>query len=409
MSMFNEELDRRLAEIRGKGLYRDIRCIDSPQSSHIHSRGTKYLNFSSNDYLGLANHSALKQAAIEAVEKFGAGAGASRLISGSLKPHEELESTIARFKGTDAALSFSSGYGAALGVIRAICGKDDVIVLDKLVHASIIDAARLSGAKLRVFAHNDIDKLNEELRWADRRRTESATTGTSDDRGFPSQISSKVVIITESVFSMDGDQAPLKEIVDLKDKFGAWLMVDEAHSTGLYGRNGRGLADQLGVSDRVEIQMGTLGKAVGAAGGFICGSRSLISFLINRARTFMFSTAPVPAAVAAAKKGFELIESVDGQALRQRLWGRVDEVQKGLCGIGSKPEPHGAIIPIMVGAEERAVEVANTLRNAGVLIPAIRYPTVARGKARLRMTVSASHTAHDVERAVEALRKALVK
>lgn len=411
MSTFDEELNRRLSEIHGNGLFREIRCIDSPQSPNIQSCGTDYLNFSSNDYLGLANHPALKQASIEAVEKFGAGTGASRLISGSLTPHEELETAIAHLKGTEAALSFSSGYAAALGVIVAICGKDDVIVVDKLIHASIVDAIRLSGAKLRVFAHNDIDKLSEILNWADRRSPEIAPTcnaaGPKDDRGFATQRSSKVLIITESVFSMDGDQAPLREIADLKDKHGAWLMVDEAHSTGLYGANGRGLADELGVSDRIEIQMGTLGKAIGSAGGFICGSRSLISLLINSARTFMFSTAPVPAAVAAAKKGLEIIKSADGQVRRQRLWDRVDEIRKGISTLPTTPESQSAIIPIMIGDEERAVEVAATLRSAGILMPAIRYPTVARGKARLRMTLSASHTMNDIDRVSETLKNVL--
>ena len=232
MDDFNGELSRRLAALREQGLYRELRRVDSPQSPHIQIQGRTLLNFSSNDYLGLAAEPVLKRAAIEAIEQYGAGAGASRLICGSLAPHHELDETLAAFKGVEAALSFSSGYAAALGVICALLGRDDVIILDKLVHACIVDAARLSGAKLRVFAHNDLNELEDRLKWAAKTVRSPQSTVLSPRR--------RVLVVTESVFSMDGDLAPLRELVELKERYGAWLMVDEAHATGLYGRTGVG-------------------------------------------------------------------------------------------------------------------------------------------------------------------------
>ncbi len=261
---FDAELQPRLTAIRGQGLLRGLRRVDSPQGARIQIGGQTLLNFSSNDYLGLANDPRLKEAALRAVDAFGTGAGASRLICGSLAPYHELEETLAHFKGTEAALSFSSGYATAVGTICALLGRDDVVVIDKLVHACIVDATRLSGAKLRVFAHNDLDDLENKLKWA-----------VSDTR-HPSPATRHILIVTESIFSMDGDAAPLREMAALKEKYGAWLMVDEAHATGLYGKNRRGLAEELGVGGRIEVQMGTLGKALGAGGGYICGSRTLI-------------------------------------------------------------------------------------------------------------------------------------
>lgn len=342
------------------------------------------LNFSSNDYLGLANEPRLKEAAIKAVEKFGAGAGASRLICGSLAPHHELEEALANFKGTEAALSFSSGYITALGAICALLGKDDIIILDKLVHACIVDAARLSGAKIRVFAHNDLSDLEEKLEWAERVQSPKPKA----------QNAALTLIATESIFSMDGDVAPLREIVALKEKYGVWLMVDEAHATGLYGKNRAGLAEELGLSGQIEVQMGTLGKALGASGGYICGSKTLIHFLVNRARGFIFSTAPVPAAAAAATAGIRLVQSDQGELRRKTLWQRVGELQSA---IGNRQSPiPGAIIPFIIGNETRAVEAAAKLREQNIFVPAIRYPTVARGKARLRVTLTAAHTASEI-------------
>jgi 8-amino-7-oxononanoate synthase len=301
VNLFDEELNRRLAALRQQNLHRELRRVDSPPGTRIQIGGRTLLNFSSNDYLGLANDPILKEAAIKAVEKFGAGSGASRLICGSLAPHHELEEALANFKGAEAALSFSTGYATAIGTICALLGKDDVIVLDKLVHACIVDAARLSGAKIRVFAHNDLDGLEKILKWAKGQHCRPQNPNSSN-----SFLRKRTLIVTESIFSMDGDAAPLREIVALKEKYGAWLMVDEAHATGLYGKNRRGLAEESGVSGQIEVQMGTLGKAVGASGGYICGSRPLIDFLVNRARSFIFSTAPVPAAAAAATAGDSL-------------------------------------------------------------------------------------------------------
>jgi 7-keto-8-aminopelargonate synthetase-like enzyme len=359
----DEALGRRLAALREQGLYRELRRVDSPQSARIQIDGKTLLNFGSNDYLGLANEPALKEAAVKAVEQFGTGAGASRLVCGSLTPHHELDETLAAFKGTQAALSFSTGYATALGALCALMQKEDVVVIDKRVHASIIDAARLSGAKLRVFAHNDPNDLEEILNWAAAKRPQS-----------------QVLIATESVFSMDGDRAPLRAIADLKDKYGAWLMVDEAHAAGLFGNNRRGLAE---------------------AEGYICGSRILIDFLVNRARSFIFSTAPPPAAAAAAVAGLQFIRSQAGADRCRSLWRRVSECAPGL-GLQTTPPP-SAIFPIVIGNETKALDASAALRAQGIFLPAIRYPTVARGQARLRLTVTAAHSPEDVSTLTAAL------
>ena len=392
MNEFETELARRLAVLHEQGLHRELRRVDSPQAPRLAIDEKSFLNFSSNDYLGLAHHPTLQEAAIRAVEQFGAGSGASRLICGSLAPHHELEEALAAFKGTAAALSFSTGYAAAVGTITALLGKNDIIVIDKLVHACVVDAARLSGAKLRVFAHNDLDDLAKILNWA-------------GQKSRPQAPAARILIVTESVFSMDGDLAPLSEIVALKEKYGAWLMVDEAHATGLFGEKRRGLAEEFGVADRIEIQMGTLGKAAGAAGGYICGSRALIDFLVNRARSFIFSTAPVPASAAAACAGIKLIQSAEGETRRQAVWQRVDQLKNGLIeGAWKLPVVRSAIVPLIIGEETKAVKTAAALRAAGVFIPAIRYPTVARGEARLRLSVTAAHTAEDVRQLLDVLK-----
>ena len=385
MSRIDEELHDELESLRTKGLFRQLRRVDSPQSPRLEIAGHAFLNFSSNDYLGLANHSVLKQAAIKAIEKFGTGAGASRLVCGSLAPHHELEEVLAEFKGVEAALCFSTGYAAAIGAITALTGKGDILILDKLVHASIVDAAHLSGATLRIFAHNNLESLEKKLQWAVAHTKESTSR------------KARVLIVTESLFSMDGDLAPLRNLVDLKDKYGAWLMVDEAHATGLYGEMRRGLAEELGVTNRIEIQMGTLGKALGSAGGYIAGSRQLIDLLINRARSFIFSTAPVPAAAAAATAAIAVVRSVEGEKLRQRLWTVVEQIKREVVGAGYVlPSVRSAIIPLILGNEEKASAGAELLRERGLYVPAIRFPTVPRGKARLRLTASATHSAADI-------------
>ncbi|PYJ60436.1 MAG: 8-amino-7-oxononanoate synthase [Verrucomicrobia bacterium] len=392
-SDLNNDLCDRLQSLREQGLYRELRRINSPQLPHTQVDGRTLLNFSSNDYLGLANDPVLKEAAIKGIERYGAGSGASRLVCGSLAPHHELEQAIAAFKGAEAALAFSSGYASAVGTICALLDAHDVIVIDKRVHACIVDGARLCGAELRVFAHNDLDHLAKVLRWADRRNS-----------GLSGKRRPRTLIVTESVFSMDGDFALLRDLVELKEKHGAWLMVDEAHATGLYGEKRRGLAEEFGVAGQIEVQMGTLGKALGSAGGYICGSRTLIDYLVNRARSFIFSTAPVPAAVAAATAAVQLIQSYEGELRRNQLWARVDQVKNGLIAAGFVlPPVRSAIIPLVIGDEAKAVEAAAVLREQGVLIPAVRYPTVARGQARLRLTVSAAHAAADAARLVAVL------
>jgi 8-amino-7-oxononanoate synthase len=395
MNPFDVELSQRLAALREQGLHRELRRVDSTQGPRLKIGGKTFLNFSSNDYLGLANHPALKEAAIKAVEKFGAGAGASRLICGSLAPFHELEETLAAFKGTEAALTFSTGYAGALGTITALIGKGDIIILDKLIHACIVDAAKLSGAKLRVFDHNDLNDLEDILRWSSTFKLSGNT--------LKHELQPRVLIVTESIFSMDGDAALLHGIVALKEKYGAWLMVDEAHATGLYGKNGRGLAEELGISDQIEIQMGTLGKALGASGGYICGSRPLIDFLINRARSFIFSTAPVPAAAAAATAGIQLVKSDEGKTRRDLLRRLVKQLNSKFKIQNSKFT--GAIIPFIIGEEAKAVELASKLREQNIFIPAIRYPTVARGTARLRVTLTAAHTTEDVAELLIVLKK----
>jgi 8-amino-7-oxononanoate synthase len=300
-----------------------------------------------------------------------------------------LEETLADFKLTEAALAFSTGYATAIGTICALLGKNDIIVLDKLVHASIVDATRLCGAKLRVFSHNDLNDLEDKLKWA------------TEESRHTSHVTRHILIVTESIFSMDGDAAPLCEIVTLKEKYGAWLMVDEAHATGIIGENGRGLADKLGVGGQIEIQMGTLGKALGASGGYICGSRALIDYLVNRARSFIFSTAPVPAAAAAATAAIQLTKSAEGEARRKSLKQRVDEF---VSSFNLQPSTvAAAIIPIIIGDESKAVAAATKLREQNIFVPAIRYPAVARGKARLRVTLTAAHSFEDVTQLAGAL------
>lgn len=379
------ELKEELSGLDTAGLRRTLRMVSGPQQTRIQLDGREVLHFSSNDYLGLANHPSLKAAATAAIEQHGAGAGAARLISGSQSPSHQLEAALAAFRNAEAALLFSSGYAAAIGVLPALAGAGDMVVVDKLVHASLVDAAKLSGAKLRVFRHNDLKHLDEIL---------EKSTGKFR----------RVWIVAESVYSMDGDLAPLLNLVDLKDAHGANLLLDEAHATGLYGEGRRGLAEEFGVADRVELQMGTLGKALGAAGGFVCGSADLIELLRHRARSFMFSTAPVPAQTAAALAGLEIVQSEEGEARRTRLWQRVDEMKNGLIDRGWKlPAVRSAMVPLMMGGEREAVALSERLLEANVFVPAIRYPTVAKGAARLRLTLSAAHTPAEIVELLEAL------
>lgn len=383
---------QQLHELRSQSLFRKLREIGTAQSPEVQVVGERLVNFSSNDYLGLADDQLLRDAATAAIAEFGVGAGASRLVSGTLSPHVRLEAALAKWKGAPAALSFSSGYAAAVGTLQAIAGKTDVILLDKLSHASLIDGAKLSGATIRVFPHNHLGKLESHLEWARREHPDA-----------------RVIIVTESVFSMDGDRAPLRELVGLKKRYGAILLLDEAHAIGVIGANGRGLAAEEGLARHIDIQMGTLSKALGVSGGYICGSRSLIDWLINRARSFIFSTAPPPAFAAAATAAIEFLASDPGEERRLTLWRRIETLRSALHGgVQNETEAmqHGsAIHPLIVGDEAAAVDLSRSLQAEGFLAPAIRYPTVAKGAARLRITVTAAHDEQQIRRLAEALNR----
>ena len=375
-------LEARLAEIESRGLRRRLQTLDGPQGIEVRRDGRELVNFSSNDYLGLANHPALREAALAECERGGFGAGASRLVCGTLAAHEELEAELADFKRTEAALSFSSGYAAALGVIPSLCGSEDVVILDKLSHACLVDGARLSGATIRVFPHNDLGKLESHLRWASEKHP-----------------AARVLVVAESVYSMDGDIAPVAEIVALKERFGAWLLLDEAHAVGVFGESGRGVADRAGVVDRVEIQMGTLGKALGSHGAYIAGSGALREFLVNRARSFIFSTAPPAPVAAAARAALKVSRSAEGDALREALWRNIACFAQALDFGGAA----SAIIPWIIGGEGEAMEFSAKLLDRGFLVPAIRYPTVAKGAARLRVALTAKHSTDGIRKLAAAL------
>jgi 8-amino-7-oxononanoate synthase len=366
-----------LAALDEANLRRTLRATDQSHAG--------MLNFAANDYLGLSHHSALIEAARQATAQRGTGAGASRLVTGTDSAILALEETLAVWKEKEAALVFSSGYAAALGTIPALVGKGDTVILDKLAHASLIDAARLSGATVRTFLHNDMARLDALL------------AKISDGQ-------TRTLIVTESIFSMDGDAAPLRELVELKDRHGAWLLVDEAHATGLYGATGAGLIHEAGLSDRVEIVMGTLSKALGSVGGYIAGSRALVDLLINRARSFIYSTALPPGVIAASHAAIDLARGPEGSALRDRLRQNIAHFHAGL------PAPwknhalsKSAIQPLICGEASAALQQAANLRDQGFLIPAIRYPTVPRQSARLRLTLSAAH----VDKDIDALNRAL--
>jgi 8-amino-7-oxononanoate synthase len=405
---FQEQLNA----LRARSLDRHLREICSAQGPEIEVAGAgrdrrarRLINFSSNDYLGLANDPQLRKWAMGAIGEFGVGAGASRLISGTQSPHVRLESALAKWKGTEAALCFSSGYAAALGIIPAIVGENDIILLDKLCHASLIDGARLSGAILRIFPHNHTGKLESHLDWTRREH-----------------LGKRVLIVTESVFSMDGDRASLREIVELKKRFDALLLLDEAHAVGVIGANGRGLAAAENQAEDVDVQMGTLSKALGASGGYICGPRNLIEWLMNRARSFIYSTAPPPGVAAAALAAVNFLSSPEGENRRLLLWKRINLMRELLLSLdvgrwtstycstlnaqrSTLNEASSAIFPLIIGEEQTALDLASALQNEGFLVPAIRYPTVAKGSARLRITVTASHDEKQIRSLCQAIRR----
>ena len=364
-----------LAALREAGLLRQLQPVEEDRPPLLRINGRPVVNFASNDYLGLACDEELMEAAREATTRYGTGAGSSRLISGSLSPHLDLEEHIAEWKGVEAALSFSSGYATAVGSLGALLGKGDVIILDKLCHASLIDGARQSGACLRVYPHNNLQKLERLL---------------ADNRAkLPAE--ARLLVVTESVFSMDGDRAPLVEIVELTERHGALLLLDEAHAVGVLGPTGQGLAEELGLQGRITFQMGTLGKAVGSAGGYLAAERRWIDLLLNKARPFVYSTAPPPAQVAASSRGLRVIASARGRHLRERLWSNISTFSK-LRGT----EARSAIAPLIFGENEPALQAARSLLGAGYLAPAVRFPTVPRGSARLRITLSAAHEEEQV-------------
>jgi 8-amino-7-oxononanoate synthase len=385
--LFTEQLET----LRAHSLDRHLRELTCAQGPEIEIAGQRLINFSSNDYLGLANDSRLRGAAISAIDEFGIGAGASRLISGTQSPHLQLERTLAKWKGTEAALCFSSGYAAAVGTIPALIAKNDVVLLDKLCHASLIDGAKLSGAILRVFPHNHLRKLESHLEWA---------------RG--NHTGKQILVVTESVFSMDGDRAPLRDLVELKKRFGALLMLDEAHAVGVIGSTGRGLAAEENLNDDVDVQMGTLSKALGASGGYICGSRALIEWLINRARSFIYSTALPPGIAAAALAAVDFLSSPEGEERRHLLWQKIRLMHELLPGSGLNGKSNAAssaIFPWIVGGDQAALDLASALQSEGFLVPAIRYPTVAKGAARLRITVTAAHQEDQIRSLCRAIKR----
>lgn len=366
-----------LADLSAAGLLRTLKPLDSPTGPRVSRDGRELWNFASNDYLGLASNPELAEAFIEGVRKYGAGSAASRLVCGTLPPHRLLEEALAAAKGSEAALVFSSGFATAVGSLPALAGKDDVLILDKLCHASLIDGARLSGATIRVFPHNDTAKLARLL-----------------ETSRAKQPSARIIVVTESVFSMDGDLCPLTEIIELKDRHGALLFLDEAHAFGVLGPHGMGLAAELDLQDRVDFQMGTFSKAAGLSGGYLATSTAWRDLLVNRARSFIYSTAPPPALAHATMASLERIHSTDGDLRRKQLHENISIFS------AKHPSP---IVPVLLGTNDAALATSSRLEENGFLVPAIRYPTVPRGTARLRISLSAAHPAEAIATLVKAI------
>lgn len=338
----------------------------------------------SNDYLGLAAHPRLKEAAIAAIERFGVGSGASRLVSGTLPPHQQLETAIARFKGAEAALVFGSGYLANIGLIPALIGPGGLLLADRLCHASLIDGCRLSGADLRTYRHRDVAHLETLLA----RRASSRDT----------------LIVTDGVFSMDGDLAPLPELIELAERYGARLLVDDAHGTGVMGPQGRGTLEHFGVEDRLPFHMGTLSKAVGTSGAYVAGPRSLIQYLVNVAKSFIYTTAPPAATAAAALAALGVIEAEPER--RGRLWSNRDHLHKGLTQMGYRvAESCSPILPVLIGDAQATLALADRLLALGVYAPAIRPPTVPKETCRIRTTVTSEHTRDQLDAVLAAFRQ----
>lgn len=373
-------IEQRLEELRSQNLYRQLKVVDGEQGPTVVLNGQNVLNLSSNNYLGLANHPTLKEAAKEALDRYGCGSGASRLISGNMTAHEDLEQHLARFKGTEAALVFNSGYQANVGVIATLVEKGDVVLSDELNHASIIDGCRLARASVSVYRHCDMNHLKNLLEEAPPK--------------------SHKLIVTESVFSMDGDIAPLREMVELAERYGAMMMVDEAHATGVRGPNGAGVVAELGIGAEIMVQMGTLGKALGAFGAYVAGSAELKELLINRARSFIFTTALPPVVLAMASAAVKLVEKE--QARQSALQRNTEQLRKGLNKFGYSVGGSTQIIPVIIGSERSCMQLATQLLESGIYVQGIRPPTVPVGTSRLRITTMATHTAKQMDRALEA-------
>jgi len=373
-------LTEELQSLREKGLYQRLRVLEGEQRPLATFDGTQVINLSSNNYLGLTTHPRLRRAALEATRRYGVGSGAVRTIAGTMSIHMQLEEKIARFKNTEACVVFQSGFAANAGTVSAILSKDDLIISDELNHASIIDGCRLSRAGIRVFPHKDVAAAEKLLQEA---------------QGHPG----RKLLITDGVFSMDGDIAPLPELCALAERYGAIMMVDDAHASGVLGSHGRGSVDHFGMHGQVHIQVGTLSKAIGVLGGYVCGSRDLIDFLYHRARPFLFSTSHPPAVAASCLAAFEVLEEEPERVAR--LWKNTTFLKKGLNKLGfNTGMSETPITPVIVGEAELAHRFSRRLFESGVFAQSIGYPTVAQGKARLRIMVSATHRKKDLERAM---------
>ena len=378
-------IEEELKQIREQGLFRVLTELQSGQSPQIIIDGKTYILLGSNNYLGLTTDPKVTEAASKALEKYGTGSGGSRLVSGSSDLHRQLEERIALFKKTEAAILFSSGYLANIGTISALVGPGDIVYSDELNHASIIDGCRLSRAETRIYKHCDVEHLRYLLSSDNSRR--------------------KKLIVTDTVFSMDGDLAPLSKIVELAEHDGCMLMIDEAHATGVLGKRGSGATEYFGVEERVTIVMGTLSKAVGSLGGYIGGSRKLIDFLRNRARSYIFDTSLPASSLAASIAAIDIIE-VEPER-REYLWRLIEKFKSGLEKIGLEILlSNSAVIPVLIGEAQAALDFARILRGNGVFTPAVRPPSVPSGKCRIRATVMATHKEEHIEQALRAFKAA---
>jgi glycine C-acetyltransferase/8-amino-7-oxononanoate synthase len=368
-----------LAELAEKHLTRRLVPIESGTGPTVRVAGRDVLLFASNDYLGLARHPEVVAAAVEATHTYGAGAGAARLVSGSLPPHLRVEQAIAEFKGTEAALTFGSGYLANIGAIPALIGRGGLILADRLCHASLIDGCRLSGADVRIYRHNDMEHVAALLaKRAGGRRT---------------------LIVTEGVFSMDGDLAPLPDLAAVADAHQADLYIDDAHGTGVMGEHGRGTIEHYGLEKRIPLHMGTMGKALGSSGAFLAGGDEAIRYLLHRCRSFMFATAPPPGSAAAVIAALRVVQREPER--RRRLWDNRDRLLTGLTRLGFTLLPTASpIMPILIGRAELALRVAEQLFANGIFAPAVRPPTVSPGTSRIRVTVTSEHTSAQIDQAL---------